>query len=94
MEQALRENAPEESDEPTAALADEASDTFDAELSEGMSDDLRDRLAAIERAEQRVADGTYGRSVQSGDPIPDERLEAFPTAERTAAEQARFERGR
>ena len=29
--------------------------------------------------------------VESGEPIPDERLEAFPTAERTAAEQARYE---
>jgi DnaK suppressor protein len=44
------------------------------------------RLDAIERAEQRLRDGTYGRSVQSGAPIPDERLEADPAAELTVEE--------
>ena len=47
---------------------------------------LRERLAAIERAEKRLADGTYGLSVRSGEPIPDERLEVMPTAELTVAE--------
>jgi DnaK suppressor protein len=47
-------------------------------------------LAAIDRAEQRLAAGTFGRSVRSGAPIPDERLEADPAAELTVqeAEQA------
>ena len=57
------------------------------ELDEGLAEDLRDRLAALDRAEQRLAAGTYGLSVESGKPIPDERLEAFPTAERTVAEE-------
>ncbi len=85
---------PSESDEPTTELhmADQASDVYDAEFDEGLSDDLRVELAAVERAEQRLAAGTYGLSIESGDPIPDERLEAEPTAERTAEEQARFER--
>ena len=43
-------------------------------------------LDAIERAEKRLADGTYGLSVESGRPIPDERLETIPWAERTADE--------
>ncbi len=47
---------------------------------------LRDRLATIERAEQRLAAGTYGLSIQSGVPIPDERLEADPAAELTVDE--------
>jgi DnaK suppressor protein len=47
---------------------------------------LRDRLAALDRAEQRLNDGTYGRSVQSGLPIPDARLEADPAAELTIEE--------
>jgi DnaK suppressor protein len=50
-------------------------------------------LAAAERAEQRLAAGTYGLSLESGEPIPDERLEAMPTAERTVEEQARFDHG-
>jgi DnaK suppressor protein len=57
------------------------------ELDEGLGDELRERLAALERAERRLAAGTYGLSVQSGKPIPDERLEALPTAERTVEEE-------
>jgi DnaK suppressor protein len=49
---------------------------------------LQDRLQAIGRAEARLADGTYGRSVRSGVPIPDERLEADPAAELTVDEAA------
>ena len=41
-----------------------------------------------ERAEQRLDDGTYGRSIRSGDPIPDERLRADPAAELTVEEAA------
>jgi DnaK suppressor protein len=47
---------------------------------------LRDRLAALDRALQRVEDGSYGRSIRSGLPIPDERLEADPAAELTVKE--------
>ena len=43
----------------------------------------------VENAERRLADGTYGLSVESGEPIPDERLEALPTAELTADEERR-----
>ena len=53
---------------------------------------LQTELAAVVRAEARIAAGTYGRSVESGAPIPDERLEAEPLAERTVEEQSRFER--
>ena len=73
--------------------ADEASDTYDPELDEGLVDSLRSDLEAVERAEQRLIDGTYGLSIESGEPIPDERLELVPTAERTAEEQARHDRG-
>src|SRR5438309_270352 len=38
-------------------------------------------------ADAQLAAGTYGLSVESGEPIPDERLEALPTAERTVKEQ-------
>lgn len=48
--------------------------------------DLREKLEAIARAEERLAQGTYGRSVLSGDPIPDARLEAQPAAELTVEE--------
>ena len=75
------------SDEPEPA--DGGSDLYQDELNEGLSDRLREELAALARAEARLADGTYGLSIDSGKPIPDERLEALPTAERTAEEEAR-----
>ena len=64
-----------------------ASDLYQDEFDEGLSDDLRRQLDAVERAEARLAAGTYGLSVESGEPIPDERLEALPTAELTADEE-------
>jgi DnaK suppressor protein len=48
--------------------------------------DLRARLDAIDRALARLEVGTYGKSVLSGKPIPDERLEADPAAELTIDE--------
>jgi DnaK suppressor protein len=46
-----------------------------------------DRLSNIERALQKIEDGTYGLSDASGAPIPMERLEAAPEALYTLAEQ-------
>jgi RNA polymerase-binding transcription factor len=66
-----------------------ASELYQDELDQGRAEDLRRELEAVERAEARLAAGTYGLSVVSGEPIPDERLEAIPTAERTAEEEAR-----
>jgi DnaK suppressor protein len=56
-----------------------------------MIDRLQAELEAIDRAEKRLGEGTYGVSVESGEPIPDKRLEAVPHAERTVEEQARYE---
>lgn len=69
-------------DEPAERLT--AEETDDAVVG-----GLRERLAALDRAERRLREGTYGRSVLSGTPIPDERLEADPAAELTAAEAER-----
>ena len=65
-------------------------DLYQQEFDAGRATDLQDQLAAVERAEARLADGTYGLSVESGEPIPDGRLEALPTAERTVAEEERL----
>jgi DnaK suppressor protein len=63
------------------------SDLWQDEFDEGMRGDLNVQLAAVGRAEERLAAGTYGLSIESGDPIPDERLEVFPTAELTVEEE-------
>jgi DnaK suppressor protein len=68
----------------------DASDPAQSLAAQGVDDavaaSLRERLAALDRAEQRLAAGTYGRSLRSGTPIPDARLEADPTAELTVEE--------
>lgn len=94
IERALSGVERQEDSEPADEYdpANLAADLYQDEFDEGLEADLRDQLAAMERAEQRLAAGTYGVSVESGERIPDERLEAFPTAERTAAEQERLER--
>jgi DnaK suppressor protein len=90
IERALRRLAHEDTGEisDTADPGNLASELYEDELDEGLANDLREQLAAVERAEARLAAGTYGLSVESGKPIPDERLEAIPTAERTAEEEA------
>ena len=52
---------------------------------------LQAELASVVRAESRIEEGTFGLSIESGERIPDDRLEAEPLAERTVAEQSRFE---
>ena len=73
--------------------AEQATDLYERELEEGLLERVRRELEALERAEARLAEGTYGLSVESGEPIPDERLEAYPLAERTVEEERRHERG-
>jgi DnaK suppressor protein len=90
IESGLSRAGIEPSDElSTTEMADDASDTYQSEFDQGRIDSLREQLAAVERAEERLRNGTYGLSVESGKPIPDERLEAVPTAERTVEEEAR-----
>jgi DnaK suppressor protein len=68
----------------------DSEDLYQDEFDEGRAEDLQRELEALERAEARLAEGTYGLSVESGEPIPDGRLEALPTAERTVEEQDRL----
>jgi DnaK suppressor protein len=71
---------------------EDSEDLYQDEIDEGRVDQLRAELAAVVRAEARLAEGTYGRSIESGDPIPDGRLEAVPLAERTVEEEERYRR--
>lgn len=67
-------------------MSDPATSLTLEEQEDAVTSSLRERLSAIERAEQRLLDGDYGRSIRSGDVIPDERLEADPAAELTVEE--------
>ena len=74
------------SENDTGDIADPAQSLTAEGMDDAIAESLRDRLDALGRAEQRLASGTFGRSVRSGLPIPDERLEADPAAELTVQE--------
>lgn len=84
----VRQSAISEVDTATAA-EDDAEVIEEETVDRALEAQLRGELEAIERAEQRLEEGTYGFSVESGEPIPAGRLEAVPWAERTAEEQER-----
>ncbi len=84
----LREGPLEGSDRREPGDAD-SEDLYQDEFDAGRAQELRNDLAALERAEARLAAGTYGLSVESGDPIPDGRLDALPLTERTVEEERR-----
>jgi len=75
-------------DDDQSDFSDEADDLVVEQTDEALAELLTRRLEAIERAEQRLRDGTYGRSVGSGAPIPEARLEIEPWAELTVEEQS------
>jgi DnaK suppressor protein len=91
IESSLRSHSggPLEGDEQVEPGDSDDESLYQDELDAGRVRELQDQLAAVERAEQRLRDGTYGISIQSGEPIPDARLEARPTAELTVEEQQR-----
>ncbi|SRR6266536_2263584 len=86
IEKAIADVAPEPDGDPNESEDPGSEDLYQQEFDAGRADDLDEQLAALERAEARLADGTYGLSVETGKPIPDERLEALPTAERNVDE--------
>lgn len=92
LERLIAEESAERLDaEPTDGQAfddDSAEPLTEEGGEEAVLAQLREALEAVGRAEERLAAGTYGRSVRSGDVIPDERLEAQPAAELTVAEAA------
>jgi DnaK suppressor protein len=76
----------------TGESAEAGSDLQHEMVDRAVAAGLRNELAAVVRAETRIAEGTFGLSVESAARIPDDRLEAEPLAERTVEEQTRFER--
>jgi DnaK suppressor protein len=93
IEHEIAELGPEAADDRDEPGDRDSENLYQQEFDAGRAADLQDQLAAVERAEARLTEGTYGLSVESGEPIPDGRLEALPTAERTVAEEERLGSG-
>jgi DnaK suppressor protein len=87
IERELAAVGPQEAGEEPEDTGDQAVDLDQAGKDDAIRQDLQRALEAIERAEQRLEEGTYGKSVVSGAPIPDERLEALPWADRLVDEE-------
>jgi DnaK suppressor protein len=67
----------------------------DTQLDSGdMSQEMFTRDKDVDRALQKIAEGTYGICDDTGEPIPRGRLEAVPEAIRTVEAQQRYERER
>jgi len=73
---------------------DMSRDIFDREIDATIVEQVEQRLEIVDRALQKIEEGTYGLSDVSGEPIPRGRLEAIPEAIRTVEEQQRYERER
>ena len=72
--------------------ADVASETFEREKDFSILEQVEAELADVEHALRRLDDGTYGTCEVCGKVIPDERLEAIPTARLCLEHQAEAER--
>ena len=64
---------------------------FDREMDASVGEQIERRLREVERALQKIEDGTYGVCDDTGESIPRGRLEAVPEAIRTVEAQQRFE---
>ena len=80
--------------ETTLDSGDLSQDMFTREMDASIGEQVGRRLGEVDRALQKIEEGTYGLSDDSGETIPRGRLEAVPEALRTVEEQQRFERER
>lgn len=83
--------------EEHGAEAEEYEDDAQGLAQDDVNQSLRNvndqRIGDVQRALQKIEEGSYGMSDESGDPIPKARLEVMPEAIYTVAEQERREAG-
>ena len=88
-----RERAENEADTQLDS-GDMSQDIFAREMDATIGEQVERRLAEVDRALQKIEEGTYGICDDTGEPIPRGRLEAVPEAIRTVEAQQRYERER
>ena len=94
LEADQRYRAEEEEDFTEHDSGDMSHSLFTRELDATVEQTLERRLRNVERALQKVEEGTYGICDDTGEPIPRGRLEAVPEAIYTVEPQQRHERER
>ncbi len=90
LEEDQRFRAEEEEDFTQHDSGDMSQSLFTREVDATVEQQIERRLENIERALQKIDEGTYGLSDDSGERIPRGRLEAVPEAIRTVEEQERY----
>jgi DnaK suppressor protein len=90
LEEDQRFRAEEEEDFTEHDAGDMSQSLFTREVDATVEQQVERRFQAVERALQKIEEGTYGLSDDSGEPIPRGRLEAMPEATRTVEEQERY----
>ena len=73
--------------------ADQGTDDFDRHINLEVAGKEFELLRQIEKALDKIEDGTYGVCEISGEPIPKARLEAIPYALTTVKAQEKLEKG-
>ena len=89
LEEDQRERAEDEGDMTENDSGDMSQSLFTREVDATVEEQVERRIQHVERALQKIGEGTYGFSDDSGEPIPRGRLEAVPEATRTIEEQQR-----
>jgi DnaK suppressor protein len=94
LEEDQRFRTEEEQDFTEHDSGDRSQSLFTREMDATVEQTLEKRLQYVERALQKIEEGTYGICDDTGEPIPRERLEAVPEAIYTLEAQQRRERER
>ena len=94
MEEDMQDRAKDEGDFTEHDSGDMSQSMFTREMDATVGQAMEGRLSVVERALEKIQEGTYGLSDVSGQPIARGRLEAVPEAIFKVDEQQDFEDGR
>jgi RNA polymerase-binding transcription factor len=94
LDEDQRQRGDQEEDLTEHDAGDMSQSIFDREMDATVEGQIGRRLQEVERALQKIEEGTYGICDDTGEEIPKGRLEAVPEAIRTVEAQERFERER
>jgi DnaK suppressor protein len=98
LRQDIREELTRREGEQYATLAGQVHDAGEESVADLLSDinaavlsNSIKALRAVEAAQERLRQGTYGRCEECGEAIPVARLQAYPSARLCLADQERYE---
>lgn len=94
LEEDQQDRAESEGDMTENDSGDMSQSLFTREMDATVEQTMEKRLESVDRALQKIEEGTYGICDDTGEPIPRGRLEAMPEAVYTVEAQQRRERER